>query len=282
MATFVFDRQNQRTQADLNRAWMVVETTLKDMLRLLDKVRGSAVDREWRSRLKDSLSTVSAHRRLQTDLSSSQVQGSYNNAIRMIQVVGEWDTRLRGSLFATPTSFPAVTGAQLPGSPSSWTADPSTGGARIDPSQASRPSAYPYGTSAGRGPTDVSIDEPLSFDTPPTVESGESFFNPNQLWALIDKVAGGYSGYEKSKLHGQLMAQQMTGKPLQVDPLVAQQAKDEAARKFPWGWILVGAVIVGGVVLLAARPKKRGDITVMPPVRKFSSVPAMKALPAPV
>ena len=86
------------------------------------------------------------------------------------------------------------------------------------------------------------------------------------LLGLAGSAAEGYSQYEKSKLEGQLMAQQMAGKPLQVNPIVAQQAKAQAAQKVPWGWIIFAIVAIGGVVILAARPARRAAPVLPPPV----------------
>jgi len=132
---------------------------------------------------------------------------------------------------------------------------------------------------------------PVSFeDTPlstsilpapqnPTVPaSGKTaeYLTSNELLALVGKIgnlfAGGFSTYETSRLQGRLMASQAQGNPVYVTPQQKQDVKQAAAQKIPWSWIIVGAVLVTGVLVVAVLPSRK----------KTVAIPAMKALPAPV
>ena len=127
--------------------------------------------------------------------------------------------------------------------------------------------------------------DPIDALTTSSADKKASWFDPSQLLTLLGDVAKGYSGYEKSRLQGRLMAMQMAGKPLQVTPLVEKGAKEKAAAKIPWGWLVLGVVVVGGLGMLAVRPR-RPAIQVLPPAPMALPRPRprphpMALLPAP-
>ena len=92
-----------------------------------------------------------------------------------------------------------------------------------------------------------------------------SFFTSSGLMDLVNIFTKGWSDKQKIDAHSKLLTAQMTGKPLVVNPLVAQQIQQKEANRFPWQWVIIGGIALGAVVVLATLPpRKQPDLTKTP------------------
>jgi hypothetical protein len=92
-----------------------------------------------------------------------------------------------------------------------------------------------------------------------------SFFSSSGLMDLVNIFTKGWSDKQKIDAHSKLLTAQMSGKPLVVNPLVAQQVQQKEANRFPWQWVIIGGIALGAVVVLATLPsRKQPDLTKTP------------------
>jgi hypothetical protein len=92
-----------------------------------------------------------------------------------------------------------------------------------------------------------------------------SFFTSSGLMDLVNVFTKGWSDKQKIDAHSKLLTAQMSGKPLVVNPLVAQQVQQKEANRFPWQWVIIGGIALGAVVVLATLPsRKQPDLTKTP------------------
>lgn len=92
-----------------------------------------------------------------------------------------------------------------------------------------------------------------------------SFFTSSGLMDLVNIFTKGWSDKQKIDAHSKLLTAQMSGKPLVVNPLVAQQVQQKEANRFPWQWVIIGGIALGAVVVLATLPsRKQPDLTKTP------------------
>lgn len=100
---------------------------------------------------------------------------------------------------------------------------------------------------------------------PPPPPSKPSFFTSAGIMDLVNLVAQGWSDKEKIDAQAKLLAAQMAGKPLTVNPAVKQVVDQKEANRFPWQWVIIGGVVLGAVVVLASLPpRKQPDLTKTP------------------
>jgi hypothetical protein len=97
---------------------------------------------------------------------------------------------------------------------------------------------------------------------PPPPPAKPSFFTSSGIMDLVNVLAQGWSNKEKIDAQAKLLAAQMAGKPLTVNPLLQQAVNQKEATRFPWQWVIIGGVALGALVVLATLPpRQQPDLT---------------------
>jgi len=302
--TLIHTTSSSRSQADVNQAWLAVETYLRQLLADLDKVRGTSVEREWRPRIEQSLSNVSVHRQTLLDLVPGQRGAAFRNAQEMVTLLHEWNQRIRKSIGSGALSVPGSAtsgspyGFQQPEPPPAWyvtgpkaAAEPSywdqliTGSAGAGASYTAVSSQQPqssgwddlFSLATGPGASYTmqvqGSNDPAGEIFKPAPDRESTWLTGDQIAAMIATMFKGYSGVKKAELQARTMAIQAQGTPIQAPKSVIREVKSKTMN---WGLLGLGLLGVLGVGVLIYSVAKPGRAT-----PRMLPAATMKLLPAP-